>query len=133
MSQQFEVALIIDPGSPYDRRIVRGVAEYVHRARREWSLYVEEDLVDRLPDLQVALQPDGQVALQPVLAATVERLPDVATMFVRLPLVAMHDVAEVADHVTSDVPPLLTDSGLAVSWTSGAASARGSIIRSVIA
>ena len=43
--------MIIDPGSPYDRRIVRGVAEYVHRARRDWSLYVEEDLVDRLPDL----------------------------------------------------------------------------------
>ncbi|BBO32807.1 XylR family transcriptional regulator [Lacipirellula parvula] len=52
MTKKFEVALIIDPGSPYDRRIVRGVAEYVHRVRREWSIYVEEDLVDRLPDLQ---------------------------------------------------------------------------------
>lgn len=51
MPKPFEVALIIDPGSPYDRRIVRGVAEYVHRARRDWSLYVEEDLIDRLPDL----------------------------------------------------------------------------------
>ncbi|HMP06856.1 MAG TPA: XylR family transcriptional regulator [Lacipirellulaceae bacterium] len=52
MAHQLEVALIIDPGSPYDRRIVRGVAEYVHRSRRDWSLYVEEDLVDRLPDLR---------------------------------------------------------------------------------
>jgi LacI family transcriptional regulator len=52
MGRKYEVALIIDPGSPYDRRIVRGVAEYVHRVRRDWSIYVEEDLVDRLPDLE---------------------------------------------------------------------------------
>jgi LacI family transcriptional regulator len=51
MPPQYEVALIIDPGSPYDRRIVRGVAEYVHRAGLDWSLYVEEDLAERLPDL----------------------------------------------------------------------------------
>lgn len=52
MKSQYEVALIIDPGSPYDRRIVRGVAAYVQRTQRDWSLYVEEDLINRLPDLQ---------------------------------------------------------------------------------
>jgi LacI family transcriptional regulator len=51
MGKRFEVALIIDPGSPYDRRIVRGVAKYVHRHGCDWSLYVEEDLIDRVPDL----------------------------------------------------------------------------------
>jgi LacI family transcriptional regulator len=52
MSSRLEVALIIDAGSPYDRRIIRGVASYVERNRRDWSLYVEEDLVGRLPDLR---------------------------------------------------------------------------------
>jgi LacI family transcriptional regulator len=51
VSAQIEVALIVDTGSPYDRRIVRGVAAYVSQNRCEWSLYVEEDLVARLPDL----------------------------------------------------------------------------------
>ena len=64
---------------------------------------------------------------------SVERLPDVATKFVMLPLVAMHEVADVADQVTSDVPPLATDNGFAVSWMTGAASARGSSTRSVSA
>jgi LacI family transcriptional regulator len=61
MSSQLEVALIIDAGSPYDRRIIRGVASYVERHRRSWSLYVEEDLMDRLPDLK-AWDGDGIVA-----------------------------------------------------------------------
>ena len=45
-----EVALIVDPGRPYDRQIVRGVAGYVQEQRLDWSLYVEEDLVARLLD-----------------------------------------------------------------------------------
>lgn len=61
MANQPEVALIVDPGSPYDRRIIRGVAKYVARHRREWSLYVEEDLVARLPDLR-AWAGDGVIA-----------------------------------------------------------------------
>lgn len=52
MSRQLEVALIVDTGSPYDRRIIRGVAAYAAQQRRDWSLYIEEDLVARLPDLQ---------------------------------------------------------------------------------
>ena len=52
MQHRPEVALIIDPSSPYDRRIVRGVAAYVQQSQREWSLYVEEDHIDRLPDLK---------------------------------------------------------------------------------
>ncbi|MBA3481533.1 MAG: DNA-binding transcriptional regulator [Pirellulales bacterium] len=52
MANRFEVALIVDPGQTYDRRIVRGVAAYVQKHRRDWSLYVEEDLIARLPDLK---------------------------------------------------------------------------------
>jgi LacI family transcriptional regulator, galactose operon repressor len=52
MASRREVALIVDAGSPYDRRIIRGVASYVVRNRREWSLYVEEDLAGRLPNLR---------------------------------------------------------------------------------
>ena len=51
MAKRFEVALIIDSGRPYDRRIIRGVAAYVQKHRRDWSLYVEEDPIARLPDL----------------------------------------------------------------------------------
>jgi hypothetical protein len=63
----------------------------------------------------------------------VERWPAVPTYPVTLPLVAMHFVAEVADHVTMDVPPRRTVSGLAESWMTGAASTRGTIARSVAA
>jgi LacI family transcriptional regulator len=61
MANRFEVALIIDPGQTYDRRIIRGVAAYVQKYRRDWSLYVEDDLVARLPDLK-AWAGDGIVA-----------------------------------------------------------------------
>jgi len=46
-----EVAIIIEPARPYDRRIIRGVAAFVAENYREWSLYVEEDPIARLPDL----------------------------------------------------------------------------------
>jgi len=52
MSRPREVALIIDPTNPYDRRIVRGVATYVECEAADWSLYVEEDPATRLPDLE---------------------------------------------------------------------------------
>ena len=61
MANRLEVALIIDPGRPYDRRIIRGVAAYVQRHRRDWSLYVEEDPIARLPDLN-AWAGDGILA-----------------------------------------------------------------------
>ncbi len=61
MARRCEVALIVDPSKPYDRRIIRGVAAFVRAHRREWSLYVEEDPVARLPHL-AAWAGDGIVA-----------------------------------------------------------------------
>ncbi len=61
MSRRREVALVIDPGRPYDRRIVRGVAAYVQQQAPDWSLYVEEDPIARLPDLD-AWAGDGILA-----------------------------------------------------------------------
>lgn len=61
MTRQLEVALIVDPSKPYDRRIIRGIAAYVRVHRRDWSLYVEEDPVARLPQLE-AWAGDGIVA-----------------------------------------------------------------------
>ncbi len=52
MTRQLEVALIIDPTKPYDRKIVRGVAAFVQSERLNWSLYVEEDASGCLPDLK---------------------------------------------------------------------------------
>ncbi len=45
------VALIIDAAKPYDRKIIQGVATYVHQ-RANWSLYVEEDPLHKLPDFK---------------------------------------------------------------------------------
>lgn len=61
MNQRREVALVIDPAQPYDRRIVRGVAAYVQSNSLDWSLYLEEDTVNRLPDLS-AWAGDGIIA-----------------------------------------------------------------------
>jgi len=44
------VALILDAASPYDRLIISGVAHYA-REHGPWSLYVEEDPLQKLPDL----------------------------------------------------------------------------------
>lgn len=44
------VAVILDAASPYDRLIIGGVAQYA-REQGPWSLYVEEDPLQRLPDL----------------------------------------------------------------------------------
>ncbi|HMP07360.1 MAG TPA: hypothetical protein PJ982_13495 [Lacipirellulaceae bacterium] len=61
MPRPLEVALIVDPSKPYDRRIIRGVAAFVRAQHRDWSLYVEEDPVARLPHLE-AWGGDGVVA-----------------------------------------------------------------------
>ena len=45
------VALIIDTAKPYDRKIIGGIASYVQR-HANWSLYVEENPLDKLPDLR---------------------------------------------------------------------------------
>jgi LacI family transcriptional regulator len=44
------VAVILDAARPYDRLIIGGIARYV-REHEPWSLYVEEDPLQRLPDL----------------------------------------------------------------------------------
>jgi len=44
------VAVILDAARPYDRLIIGGVAQFV-RERAKWRLYVEEDPLQKLPDL----------------------------------------------------------------------------------
>ena len=50
--QRLEVALIMDPARPYDRRIIRAIGAYVTQQERDWTLYVEQDPISRLPDLK---------------------------------------------------------------------------------
>jgi len=57
---QRRVALIIDASKPYDRKIIGGVASYV-RLHADWSLYIEEDPLQKLPDLR-EWQADGIVS-----------------------------------------------------------------------
>jgi LacI family transcriptional regulator len=45
------VAVIIDAALPYDRKIIGGVAAFMQEAG-DWSLYVEEDPLQKLPDLR---------------------------------------------------------------------------------
>jgi LacI family transcriptional regulator len=45
------VAVILDAASSYDRLIIGGVAQYA-REHGPWSLYVEEDPLQKLPDLR---------------------------------------------------------------------------------
>lgn len=61
MSHSRHVALIVDAARPYDRKIISGVARYVKEHGSEWSLYVEEDPLGKLPDLH-HWQGDGIVA-----------------------------------------------------------------------
>ena len=51
MARPRHVALIVDAAKPYDRKIISGVAQYV-KERGDWSLYVEEDPLQKLPDLR---------------------------------------------------------------------------------
>ncbi|MCE9629512.1 MAG: DNA-binding transcriptional regulator [Planctomycetia bacterium] len=46
------VAVILDAARPYDRLIIGGVARYVREQAPSWSLYVEEDPLEKLPDLK---------------------------------------------------------------------------------
>ncbi|NBX30675.1 hypothetical protein EBR04_09610, partial [bacterium] len=45
------VAVILDAARPYDRLIIGGVAHYA-REHGGWSLYVEEDPLQKLPNLR---------------------------------------------------------------------------------
>lgn len=51
MSRNYKVAVIANAHLPYDRMIVRGIAAYM-RTCSHWSLYVEEDPRQKLPDLR---------------------------------------------------------------------------------
>jgi LacI family transcriptional regulator len=51
MVRSRQVAVIIDATRPYHRKILLGVASYVHEVGN-WSLYVEEEPLDKLPDLR---------------------------------------------------------------------------------
>ena len=46
------IAVILDAARPYDRLIIGGIARYVREHASEWSLYVEEDPLQKLPDLK---------------------------------------------------------------------------------
>lgn len=50
MNRPRHVALILDAARPYDRKIISGVAMHV-KETGGWSLYVEEDPLEKLPDL----------------------------------------------------------------------------------
>jgi len=45
------IAVIADAARPYDRQIIRGITQYIKQFAN-WSLYVEEDPLQRLPDLR---------------------------------------------------------------------------------
>lgn len=45
-----QVALIINTVNAFDRNVIRGIAAYV-QCHSHWSLYVEENPLDKLPDL----------------------------------------------------------------------------------
>jgi len=46
------IAVILDAARPYDRLMIGGVARYVRERAPSWSLYVEEDPLQKLPDLR---------------------------------------------------------------------------------
>jgi len=51
MHKTRRVALILDTNLPYQRKVIRGVAAYAREAGG-WSLYVEEEPLDKLPNLR---------------------------------------------------------------------------------
>ena len=51
MSDVQLIAVILDAARPYDRLIIGGIARYVREHDSSWSLYVEEDPLQKLPDL----------------------------------------------------------------------------------
>ena len=55
-----EVALILNMSKPYDRKVIRGISSWI-RERRDWNLYVEDDLLANIPDLS-SWDGDGVIA-----------------------------------------------------------------------
>ncbi len=60
MPKQRHVAVIVDATKPYDRKVISGLAEYVQQVGN-WSLYVEEEPLDKLPDFR-SWDGDGVIA-----------------------------------------------------------------------
>lgn len=60
MPKQRHVAVIVDATKPYDRKVISGLAEYVQQIGN-WSLYVEEEPLDKLPDFR-SWNGDGVIA-----------------------------------------------------------------------
>lgn len=60
MSEQRHVAVIVNATKPYDRKVISGLAEYVQQVGN-WSLYVEEEPLDKLPDFRT-WDGDGVIA-----------------------------------------------------------------------
>jgi LacI family transcriptional regulator len=50
MPKKARVAILMNLSRPYDRQIVRGIAEYVH-THASWQIYVEEDPADKIPSI----------------------------------------------------------------------------------
>jgi LacI family transcriptional regulator len=50
MSSQRQVAVIVASQKAYHRKILRGIGAYVHEVG-DWSLYIEEEPLHKLPDL----------------------------------------------------------------------------------
>jgi LacI family transcriptional regulator len=50
MPKQRQVAVIVDSQKAYHRKIIRGIAAFVHEVGN-WSVYIEEEPLDKLPDL----------------------------------------------------------------------------------
>jgi LacI family transcriptional regulator len=50
MPKQRQVAVIVDTQKAYHRKIIRGIGAFVHEVGN-WSLYIEEEPLDKLPDL----------------------------------------------------------------------------------
>ena len=51
MGKSRQVAVILDATSPYQRKMIRGVAAHASQVGN-WLLYVEEDPLDKLPDMK---------------------------------------------------------------------------------
>ncbi|MFK5924449.1 MAG: DNA-binding transcriptional regulator [Verrucomicrobiota bacterium] len=60
MPKERHVAVIVDATKPYDRKVISGLAEYVQQVGN-WSLYVEEEPLDKLPDFR-SWSGDGVIA-----------------------------------------------------------------------
>ncbi len=102
MSKLRRVVLIVDTARHYHRKIVVGVASYLH-AMDGWSLYVEEDPHERLPDFRDC-RADGVISTfhDQKISATVSRL--------KIPVVGIEGDYGWRDE-ESRIPYFATDNG----------------------